>query len=68
MKIPYNKLQPDTLRRVIRDFVLREGTDYSHKEYEIETKIQQVLRQLKDGTAVLYFNLDDESFNILPKA
>ena len=68
MKIPYNKLQPDTLRRVIRDFVLREGTDYSHKEYEIETKIQQVLGQLKDGTAVLYFNLDDESFNILPKA
>ena len=68
MKIPYNKLQPDTLRRVIREFVLREGTDYSHKEYEIESKIQQVFNQLKDGSAVLFFNPENETFNILPKS
>ena len=67
MKIPYEKLQPDTLRRVIREFVLREGTDYSHREYEIETKIQQVLRQLKDGSAHLFFDPAEESFNIRSK-
>ncbi len=67
MKIPYDKLQPDTLRRVIREFVLREGTDYSHKEYEIEGKIQSVLNQLKDGSADLFFNPENETFNILAK-
>ena len=68
MKIPYDKLQPDTLRRVIREFVLRECTDYSHKEYEIEGKIEQVFHQLKEGSAYLFFNTEDETFNIRTKS
>lgn len=67
MKIPYDKLQPDTLRRVIREFVMREGTDYSQKEYEIESKIQQVYNQLKSGFAYLVFDPEDQTFNIIAR-
>ena len=65
MEIPYQRLAPDTLRRVIQEFIMREGTDYSHEDITIEHKISQVMRQLQSGDAVLVFDLEAESFNIV---
>ena len=68
MEIPYQRLSQDTLRRVIQEFVLREGTDYGHEDISIERKIQQVLRQLQSGEAALVFDLENQSFNIIIKS
>ena len=65
MEIPYKRLSPDTLRRVIQEFIMREGTDYSHEDISIESKITQVMKQLQTGEAVLVFDLEAESFNIV---
>ena len=56
-KIPYNQLSPEALHCVIEEFVTRDGTDYGEIEVPMETKVSQVLGQLKSGKAVIVFEL-----------
>jgi uncharacterized protein YheU (UPF0270 family) len=65
LKIPYDQLNPETLNGVIEEFVTREGTDYGEIEVSLETKISQVLGQLKSGKAVIVFDQDSETCDIL---
>ena len=64
--IPINSLNPDTLQAIMTDFVLREGSDYGENEYALADKIAQVLAHLKAGSAVLTFDNQTESINIIP--
>jgi uncharacterized protein YheU (UPF0270 family) len=68
MEIPYQKLQLDTLRQLIKEYVLREGTDYAHRDFSIEEKINSVLKQLEEGVAHIVFDQEEESFNITVKS
>ena len=52
VKVPYNQLSPEALHGVIEEFVTRDGTDYGEVEVPLETKISQVLGQLKSKKAV----------------
>jgi uncharacterized protein YheU (UPF0270 family) len=65
LKIPYDQLNPEALQGVIEEFVTRDGTDYGENEVSLETKISQVLGQLKSGKAVIVFDQDSETCNIL---
>ena len=65
MKIPYDALQPETLISLIREFVLREGTDYGQRDYDIQEKIQQVKRQLERKEVFIVFDPEEQSFNIV---
>jgi len=65
LKIPYDQLNPETLHGVIEEFVTRDGTDYGEFEIPVETKISQVLGQLKSGKAVIVFDQGTETCNIL---
>jgi len=65
LKIPYDQLNPETLHGVIEEFVTRDGTDYGEIEVSLETKISQVLEQLKSGKAVIVFDQATETCNIL---
>ena len=56
MKIPYHILKKETLDEVIKDYIFREGTDYGHKEWTLDEKIQQVLKQIKSGKASIVFD------------
>jgi uncharacterized protein YheU (UPF0270 family) len=64
--IPINSVSPDTLQAMITHFVLREGSDYGENEYTLTDKIAQVLAQLEAGTAILTFDNQTESINIIP--
>jgi len=64
MIIPWQEIQADTLKNLIKEFVLREGTDYGAKEISLEDKTQQVLKQLKSGEAVIVFSELHEQVNI----
>jgi uncharacterized protein YheU (UPF0270 family) len=61
MLIPYQELEPSTLRKVVEEFVTRDGTDSS----SVETRIEVVLKQLKNGRAELHFDDDTKTCNIL---
>lgn len=61
MDIPYQQLSKDALRNLITDFVCSVG-DFDG--YSLESKIEQVIQQLKRGTVVITFNKDSESCSI----
>lgn len=66
MIVPIDQIDPETLTNLIKDYVLREGTDYGDQETDLQLKIEQVRAQLKSGAAVIVFSELHESINILP--
>jgi len=67
VKIPYDQLSPEALHGVIEEFVTRDGTDYGEVETPLDTKISQVLGQLKSGKAVIVFDQKSETCTILKR-
>ena len=65
VKIPYEQLSPEALHGVIEEFVTRDGTDYGEVEIPLETKIAQVMAQIRSGKAVIVFDQETESCTIL---
>lgn len=66
MLIPYEQLSADALQGLIEDFVTRDGTDYGEHEVARQTKVDQVLAQLRRGEAVISYDADTGSCNIVP--
>jgi uncharacterized protein YheU (UPF0270 family) len=63
-KIPVDKLSPEALQGVIKEFISRNGTDYGEIEAATETKFRQVKYKLETGSAVLIFDDETETTNI----
>jgi hypothetical protein len=61
--VPWNSINQETLRNLISEFVTREWPD---TEYSLETKIDQVLKQLRTGQAKIAFDLVSKTCNIIP--
>ncbi len=68
MIIPYQQLPAETLDAVLESFVLREGTDYGEQEASLESKLEQLRRQVKSGELLLCFDEPSESINLLTPA
>jgi uncharacterized protein YheU (UPF0270 family) len=65
MNIPWQELQPETLRSLIEDFVSRDGTDYGAEEISAEKKMEQVLNLLKNKQAQIVFDPITESCGLV---
>jgi uncharacterized protein YheU (UPF0270 family) len=66
--IPFRRLTPEALSGLLEAYVSREGTDYGlGKPLTLAEKVAQVRRQLEDGTAVVVFDPQHQSCNIVPK-
>ncbi|MCC5855183.1 MAG: YheU family protein [Idiomarina sp.] len=65
MQIPWQQIDPETLRGLIEHFVLREGTDYGEEERSLEEKVADVEAQLRRGEAVVVWSELHESVNIM---
>ena len=66
VEIPHRALSVEALRGLIEEFVTREGTDYD-REYSLEDKRNAVRRQLDRGEAIIVFDPETETANIIPK-
>jgi uncharacterized protein YheU (UPF0270 family) len=66
MIIPHRQLTPDALRSLIEEFVTRDGTDYGERETALAIRVSQVQRQLDLGTAVIFYDGNEECCTILP--
>jgi len=64
-RIPVNKLSHEALKGVIEEFISRDGTDYGEVEASTETNFRQVKSMLEKGLAVLVFDDEAETTNIL---
>jgi uncharacterized protein YheU (UPF0270 family) len=65
MDIPWQALQPETLRALIEEFVTRDGTDYGAREASLETKVLQIQKLLESGKIKIVFDADSESCNLV---
>jgi uncharacterized protein YheU (UPF0270 family) len=54
--VPPERLPRETLLAVVDAYVLREGTDYGHRDVALEDKRVAVLRQIERGEVVLVFD------------
>lgn len=61
--VPWESINPDTLHNLISEFVTREWPD---TEYSLDTKIEQVQKQLRTGQAKIVFDLVSKTCNIIP--
>ncbi|MCG6269585.1 YheU family protein [Vibrio furnissii] len=64
MIVPWQQIAPDTLDSLIREFVLREGTDYGEVEISLQEKVDQVKAQLQSGEAVIVYSELHETVDI----
>ncbi|GAK85766.1 hypothetical protein BIY21_16285 [Vibrio ponticus] len=64
MIIPWQEIAADTLDNLIREFVLREGTDYGAVEVSLQAKVDQVKAQLASGEAVIVYSELHETVDI----
>ncbi len=67
MEIPFEKLQAETLNKIIKEFIYREGTDYGVVEHHLDTKIKQVKNQLKSKKCLILYDQESESVNIVTR-
>ena len=65
MKIPHNQLPEQTLLAIIEEFISREGTDYGHREYTLDEKVEKVKSQLLKGEIKLLFDSETSSCNLV---
>ncbi|MEZ9621527.1 YheU family protein [Vibrio sp. 10N.222.55.A3] len=64
MIIPWQDIAPETLENLIKEFVLREGTDYGDVEVSLQNKIDQVKHQLASGEVRIVFSELHETVDI----
>ena len=64
MIVPWQQIEPETLDNLIREFVLREGTDYGNVEVSLQDKVDQIRSQLELGEAVVVYSELHESVDI----
>lgn len=65
LEIPFERIDPDTLRKMIEEFVTREWSDPADSGYTLEEKVAQVLRQLRARTARVMYDVTSETWNIV---
>ena len=64
--IPMARINPDTLRNMIEEFVTREWSELVDSEYTLDEKVGQVMQQLKDDRAKIVYDSMSETWDIIP--
>lgn len=64
--VPVDRINPETLRKLIEEFVTREWSDLSDSDCTYEDKIEQVIQLLKENKIHVVFDLTSETCNIVP--
>jgi len=67
MEIPWQELEPDTLRRLLSEIVTRDGTDYGLIEKSTAEKIEVARKALQTGRARLFWDEETGTAALLDK-
>ncbi len=67
IKIPHNELSAEALNGVIGLYISRDGQDSGHVDTTYEGKVEQVKNMLNTGQAILFFDSETQSCNIVSK-
>ena len=67
LRIPYQEISDDALKGLVEAFVLREGTDYGDREFNLNEKVNHVYQQLERGEVGIVFNVELQSADMLTR-
>ena len=67
IEIPFARIDPETLQRMIEEFVTRDGADWAESGCALEDKVRQVLRQLRDGQVRVVYDQRTQTANLVPR-
>ena len=65
VEVPHAQLAPELLRRLIEEFVTRDGTDYGAVERTLGEKVAVVLQQLEIGEVAIVVDAESETVDIV---
>jgi uncharacterized protein YheU (UPF0270 family) len=65
--VPHAQLAPEVLRRLIEEFVTRDGTDYGAIERTLGEKVAVVLEQLEAGELAIVVDAESETIDIVAR-
>ncbi|HEY4745799.1 MAG TPA: YheU family protein [Desulfuromonadaceae bacterium] len=66
VEVPWDRINSDTLRTMVEEFVTREWSELADAGFSLEVKVEQVLQQLRDGRAKVVYDQVSETCNIVP--
>jgi uncharacterized protein YheU (UPF0270 family) len=67
LELPLERIPPETLARMLEEFVTREWSELTDGESTLERKVEQVLEQLRDKRARIVYDRVSETWNIVPR-
>ena len=65
VEVPYEQIDPETLRGLVEEFITRDGTFYGKKEMSMDQKVDMVIGQLKAREAVITWDRYIQTSNIV---
>jgi uncharacterized protein YheU (UPF0270 family) len=65
--VPHTQLAPEVLRRLIEEFVTRDGTDYGAVERTLAEKVAAVVQQLGAGEVAIVVDVEHETIDIVAR-
>ena len=65
--IPHDRIDEPTLRRLVAEFVSRDGTDYGFAETPMDKKIERALAAIRDGLVLVSFDPVSQSTTLVSK-
>ena len=65
LDIPYDQIPPESLERMIQEFVTRDGADWADIGCTLEDKVEQVLQQLRNKKIKVVFDLTSQTANFV---
>lgn len=68
MRIPFQSLEPETLRLLLEEIITREGTDYGAREYSLEEKLAQAMQALETGQVIIEYDVKSETCTLAKQA
>jgi hypothetical protein len=67
VEVPHTHLAPAVLRRLVEEFVTRDGTDYGAIERTLAEKVAVVIQQLEAGEAAIVVHAESETIDIVDR-
>ena len=68
VEVPHAQLAPEVLRRLIEEFVTRDGTDYGAIERTLDQKVAAVMKQLANGEAAIVVDPGSETIDVVVRS
>lgn len=65
VRVPPERLPPETLSALLEEYASRDGTDYGHYDISLEEKRDQLRSRLSAGDLQLLYDVDSEHWDLV---